>query len=173
MNWRKIEDRLGNAVRDAVGDLLSSCGDQHLCALALFTADDGMGVSMAANTEEGYQTHLAAEAEDEPNTPEDEAYYRWSSSEWQIEGWRRVAFSEVNAMLAKQDKKDFGAYFDALIEAMTNALKETKDRLGERLAGVTAFVTVTDSDEAEEIENRSATRINDPDLAERFLSRFG
>jgi hypothetical protein len=34
-------------------------------------------------------------------------------------------------------------------------------------------VTVTDSNDAEEIENASASRINAADLAGRFLHRFG
>ncbi|KQV62407.1 hypothetical protein ASC70_17910 [Caulobacter sp. Root343] len=128
---------------------------------------------MAANTEEGYQIHLAAEAEDEPNSPEDEIYYRWASAEWVVEGWDRAAFSRVNALLAQQEKADFDSYFDNLIEAMTNALVFAKAALGERFAEVTAFVTVRDSDDAEEIENASASRINAAALANRFLLRFG
>ncbi|MET3667222.1 hypothetical protein ABIC66_003852 [Caulobacter sp. 1776] len=121
---------------------------------------------MAANTEEGYQAHLAAEAEDE-------IYYRWAPAEWVVEGWDRAAFSRVNALLAQQDKSDFDSYFDNLIEAMTTALAAVKETLGEQLADVTAFVTVTDSDAAEGIENVSAARNNAADLAGRFLRRFG
>jgi len=79
----------------------------------------------------------------------------------------------VNVRLEQQEKSDFDSYFDNLIEAMTTALVATKAALGERLADVTAFVTVTDSNDAEEIENASASRINAADLADRFLCRFG
>lgn len=173
MSWKDISEELQAASLAAVKDLLSKREGEHVYALALFTSDDGANVALAANTEEGYQAHLAAEAEDEPNSPEDEIYYRWASAEWAVEGWDRAVFSRVNALLAQQEKSDFDSYFGNLIEAMTTALAATKAALGERLADVTAFVTVTDSDDAEEIENASATRINAADLAGRFLRRFG
>lgn len=173
MNWKDISEELQAASLVAVRDLLSKHEAENIYALALFTSDDGANVALAANTEEGYQAHLAAEAEDEPNSPEDEVYYRWASAEWVVEGWDRAVFSRVNALLARQEKSDFERYFDNLIEAMTTALAATKAALGGRLADVTAFVTVTDSDAAEGIENASASRINAADLASRFLRRFG
>lgn len=173
MDWKVISEEIKEASLRATESLLSRYDQETVYALALFTSDEGSNVSMAANTEEGYQAHLASEAEDEPNSPEDEIYYRWASSEWIVEGWERPAFSKVNALLAQQDKSDFDSYFGQLIEAMTTALAAVKQTLGERLADVTAFVTVTDSDGAEQIENASAPRINAPDLADRFLRRFG
>jgi hypothetical protein len=173
VNWKDISEELQAAALVAVRDLLSKHQGEHIYALALFTSDDGASVAMVANTEEGYQAHLAAEAENEPNSPEDEIYYRWTSSEWLVEGWCRAVFSPVNALLAQQDVSDFDSYFDNLIEAMITALVATKAAMGERLADVTAFVTVTDSDTAGEIENASASRINAADLAGRFLLRFG
>jgi hypothetical protein len=172
-NWKDVFEDLQAASLAAARNLLSVYEGEHIYALALFTSEDSANVSMAANTEEGYQAHLAAEAEDEPNSPEDEIYYRWASAEWAVEGWDQAVFSRVNALLAQQEKSDFDSYFGNLIEAMTTALAATKAALGERLADVTAFVTVTDSDDAEEIENASATRINAADLADRFLRRFG
>ncbi|CAN7570082.1 DUF4303 domain-containing protein [Caulobacter sp. LjRoot300] len=175
MSWKDISEELRSASLAAVKGLLSKHEREHIYALALFTSDDGANVALAANTEEGYQAHLTAEAEDEdePNSPEDEIYYRWASGEWVVEGWDRSAFSRVNALLEQQEESDFDSYFDHLVEAMTTALVATKAALGERLADVTAFVTVTDSDAAEEIENASASRINAADLASRFLRRFG
>ena len=172
MNWKDISEDLQAASLAATRNLLSRYEGEHIYALALFTSDDDANVSMAANTEEGYRAHLAAEAEDEPNSPEDEIYYRWATAEWIVEGWDRAAFARVNARLAQQDKADFDRYLDNLIEAMTTALAAVKAALGERLTGVTAFVTVTDSDAAEAIENASASRINAADLAGRFLRRF-
>ena len=173
MNWKDISEEIEVCSLKAVESLLSRYDREHIYALALFTSDDGANISMAANTEEGYQAHLAAEAKDEPNSPEDEIYYRWAPAEWVVEGWDRAAFSRVNALLAQQEKSDFDGYFGNLVEAMITALATVKEALGERLADVTAFVTVTDSDAAEGIENASASRINAADLAGRFLLRVG
>ncbi|WP_454719099.1 DUF4303 domain-containing protein [Caulobacter segnis] len=172
MNWKDISEEITTSTLDATRSLLRQFDRRGIYALALFTSDDGARVSMAANTEEGYLAHLEAEAQDEPNSPDDETYYRWSSSEWGIEGWDRPAFSRVNELLAQQDRSDRDTYSGNLIEAMTAALVTVKETLGEQVANVTAFVTVTDSDVAETIENASASRINAPDLANRFLRRF-
>lgn len=173
MNWKDISEEIEASSLKAVESLLVRYDRETIYVLALFTSDDGASISMAANTEEGYRARLAAEAEDEPNSPEDEIYYRWASAEWVAEGSDRAAFSRVNTLLAQQQKSDFDSYFASLIEAMIAALAAVKAVLGERLADVTAFVTVTDSDDAEAIENASASRINAPDLAGRFLLRFG
>lgn len=169
MSWKDISEEIERASLKAVDSLLSRYDRDRLYALALFTSDDGDNVAMAANTEEGYRAHLAAEAEVEPNSPQDEIYYRWASAEWVEEGWDEDAFARVHALLAQQEKPDF----DRLVEAMTVALAAVKATMGERLAEVTAFVTVTDSDDAEAIENASAARINAADLAGRFLQRYG
>lgn len=55
---------------------------------------------------------------------------------------------------------------------MTVALTVAKEYYGNNIHEVTVFVTVTDSDDAEEIENRSAVRINTPGIAQSFLARF-
>jgi hypothetical protein len=56
---------------------------------------------------------------------------------------------------------------------MIGALRNLRELQDGALKEVTMFVTITDSDEAEEIENRSAISINPPDLAQAFVSRFG
>lgn len=173
MNWKVIAEEIKVSSLAAVEGLLRLHGQEHIYSLALTTSDDGASISIAANTEEGYRAHLAAEAKNEPNSPEDEIYYRWAPAEWVVEGWDQAAFSRVNALLAQQEKSNFDGYFDNLIEAMITALAVVKAMLGERLAHVTAFVTVTDSNAAEAIENASASRINAADLAGRFLLRFG
>lgn len=173
VNWNDICEEIKTSTLIATESLMSRYESAGIYALALFTSDDGASVSLAANTEEGYQAHLDAEAEDEPNSAQDKIYYRWASSEWIVEGWERPVFSRVNGRLAQMDRSDVNSHFGNLIEAMTAALVAVKASLGERLANVTAFVTVTDSDAAERVENASASRINAPDLASRFLRRFG
>lgn len=74
VNWKDISEEIKVSSLKAVESLFSRYDREHIYALALFTSDDGASISMAANTEEGYQAHLAAEAEDEPNSPEDEIY---------------------------------------------------------------------------------------------------
>jgi hypothetical protein len=173
LSWKLVTDALQAASLAAVTKLLAALDGQRLYALALYTSEGGMSVAMAANTEEAYQAYMAAAAEeDQRNTPEDQAYCRWASSEWALEGWESDLFDGANALIHQEDSRDFDRYFDAVIAAMTAALVGVKATLGERLADVTAFVTVTDCDLAEEIENASAASINAADLADAFRSRF-
>lgn len=60
-----------------------------------------------------------------------------------------------------------------MTDIMARALRRLRDIYADRLQNVTLFVTVTDYDEAEEIENRSAILINPPGIAQAFVSRFG
>jgi hypothetical protein len=173
LSWTHITSELQAVTLAAVRKLLSAHESEHIYALALYTDEDGSSVVMAANTEEACRAHLASQAKDEPNTPEDEIYYRWASSEWALEGWESDQFSGVNALIQQQDQRDLDAYFSALIEAMTMALAGVKQTLDDTLADITVFVTVTDDDRAEEIENASAGRINATDLATAFQSRYG
>lgn len=171
MSWTKIIDELEGASITAVNRLLAAHDGEHVYALALYTDDGGMSMSLAANTEQSYDAQLEKYG-GRDITEQDKAYFRWTSSEWKYEMFSYEDFEETNRSLDQQDKGDFSHYFEALMEAMTVALVRVKAAFGDRLADVTAFVTVTDSDDAEAIENASALRINAPALADVFQSRF-
>lgn len=55
---------------------------------------------------------------------------------------------------------------------MIDALASLRAERTAALADVTLFVTISDSDEAQAIENLSAKRLNPPDLARAFQQRF-
>lgn len=173
MHWSETSNALCTATVAAAHELLSAVGEQSLYSLALYMSDDAMNVSFAANTEAGFKAVMEAEAQRGDMAPEEEAFNRWASTEWAFEGWGAHHFSKVNALIGKENTEDFERHFSALIEAMTLALIGAKEALGERLANVTAFVTLTDSENSEEIENTSAVRINSPEIATAFLARYG
>jgi hypothetical protein len=167
-------EAISTATGLAVDDLLASLGGERLYAICLQTDDGGMSIGLCANTEQGY-SEKRAEAEEAGDLDASyDAYLRWDSAEWRHEmiGTERFRQVEKDLWDALDDPPGgFDAYFDRLIEAMTLALIDVKKAQGERFADVTAFVTVTDSDEAEEIENRSAVRINSTEIAAAFRAR--
>lgn len=172
MEWDAIANDIKNASVEAINQLLEATKGEKLYAIALYTADDGMSIAMAANTEEFYRAHLAEEAADEPNSPEDEAYYRWSTAEWKFEGWKDEFFSDINNKFREYILEYNGDVVSHSIDVMTSSLINVKNIFGDKIKDVVLFVTITDSDEAEKVENQSATRINTPTLAQMFISRF-
>jgi arginine repressor len=57
--------------------------------------------------------------------------------------------------------------------AMISAMKQVKDSgiLGERTEDITWFVSISDDEDAENLEDSSAMALNSPELATAFLNR--
>ncbi|WP_158266570.1 DUF4303 domain-containing protein [Allosphingosinicella deserti] len=166
---------LVTATIGAADDLISSLAAERLYAICLQTADDGMSVGLCANTEEGYAEKRESEAEFEDMTARYEAYLRWTPAEWRYEMIGDAHLVDVNRDLtaaALDAKEAFDTHFDRLIEAMIDALATLRAERGTALDGITLFVTISDSEEAEAIEHRSAVRLNPPALAAPFVGRF-
>lgn len=136
-----------------------------------------MSVSLAANTEEAFQEHLVAERQENPQlSPQNEAGYRWSVGEWRHEGWRHDLFAAVNRLLydeATQERiANIHAHLARLFETMTVALAGLRRERGALTEGTILFVTLTDSDEAEDVENHSAQHVSPPALLKLFSERY-
>jgi hypothetical protein len=177
MDWKVKTDELRAATLAAVDGLLASLKGERLYAISLQTDDGGMSVGPCANSEQGYAERCASEAEVEEQSPADLAYLRWAPAEWRYEMFDSAHFMETNqdfiAAGTSDTGDDFDSYFEHLLEAMTDALATLRAARAQALEGVTLFVTITDSDEAEDVENRSAAQLNPPALAAAFARRFG
>ena len=170
MDWNAKAEKLRAATIATVDALTSLLEGQRLYAICLQTADDGMSVGLCANTEEGYAEKRASEAEIEDMPPEYSAYLRWAPAEWRYEIFGDDHFADINRDLtaASANSKDFKIYFNHLIDAMIDTLAHLRAERAQALEGVTLFVTISDSEEAEAVERRSANRLNPPTLADEF-----
>ncbi|MCJ9701845.1 DUF4303 domain-containing protein [Bradyrhizobium sp. SHOUNA76] len=171
MDWHAKVEKLRTATIATVDALTSLLKGQRLYAICLQTADDGMSVGLCANTEEGYAEKRASEAEIEDMTPQYSAYLRWAPAEWRYEIFGDDHFADINRDLiaaGANSNRDFSIYFDHLIDAMIHALAHLRAERAQALEGVTLFVTISDSEEAEAVERRSANRLNPPTLAGEF-----
>lgn len=175
MDWSTIEEHLAQAASQSYDDFVVNNSIDDIYALCLSVAEDGMGIGMNANSETYFSEKLSAESDVEDTTPQYKNYLRWSPAEWRFEGIGDDVFQPINDTLTKMvlnDELDHSRFIK-LINAMIGALRNLRELQDGALKEVTMFVTITDSDEAEEIENRSAISINPPDLAQAFVSRFG
>ncbi|PZT91400.1 MULTISPECIES: DUF4303 domain-containing protein [unclassified Sphingomonas] len=175
MDWDAIENELIQDVRQAFDHLQILTVHEQLYALCLSVSENGMGIGLNANTDSFLNQKLSEERAIEEITLQDESYFRWSSAEWRFEGVGDEFFQTLNnaltEVLLRGEQQE--PSFEKLIDAMIEALRHLRDARGHALKGVTLFVTITDSDEAEAIENRSAADLNAPDVAQAFISRFG
>lgn len=176
MDWNARGRELADAASKAFDELNSALAGEKLYAICLQTADDGMSVGFCANTEEGYAEKRASEAEFEEMTSGYEAYLRWAPAEWRYEMFGDAHFMDVNRDLsaaALNPKETFDVHFERLIEVMIEALAKLRAERGAALGGITLFVTISDSEDAEAVERRSAMRLNTPEQASAFVERFG
>jgi hypothetical protein len=177
MDWNDVAHRLETAVLTAFDDLVASAHEPGVYALALVTEDGAMSVGMAANTEEAVSIRLNAENREPGEDPSgEEAWIRWGVGEWCHEGWRDDLFLDVNRSLREDALALLSHAPDnrlaGLVEAMTTALKRLRQAREALLADTIVFVTLTDSDAAEAIEDASACRLNSPALRDHFLARY-
>ena len=175
MNWSTTGENISQAVSQSYEDFVFNNSIDDIYALCLSVAEDGMGIVMSANSETYCSEKLSAESDVEDITPQYKNYLRWSPAEWRFEGIGDDVFQPINDTLTKMvfnDELDHSRFIK-LINAMIGALRNLRESQDDALKEVTMFVTITDSDEAEEIENRSAISINPPDLAQAFVSCFG
>ena len=135
-----------------------------------------MSVGLCGNTEEGYTEHHAGAEQSGELTKSYEAYLGWDTAEWWYElfdGDHSDTFNNELSVDPENLEDSFGAYFEHLIETMTYALAELRVERARELDGVILFVTITDSEETEAVEERSVKRLNPPAIVETFMRRFG
>jgi len=178
MDWIQLKEDIAAAARQSFSELFARHGDETFYAFALYTDEDCYTVVPAANSLEQYQAKMADLGE---ANPQELAYYRWASAEWAYEACAAEPFNPICNRLSAAcsmvsgDAAAFVAFKANVHQAMIGALKLLDDEnfFGQRRDGALLFITSSDSDEAEAMENRSATLLNPSESCKAFLERFG
>lgn len=171
MDWIELEEKCFETTYDTIKMLLLENKDETFYAVSLYTDSSAMSVSLSASSEEKLKSILADEEE---QSIECENYYRWAVSEWFYDGYNAGAFSKISKMLREDSSREinFAKFKSELIQTLSNVLVRIKRELPIELNSTVCFVSVTDDNESEEIENSSAKLINDAPLLMAFISRF-
>lgn len=174
MEFETLSEKISEAARKAFLDLRSSHADEEFYAYALYTDSGVMTVLASANS---VQSLEKITEEEEDRSPETLAYYKWATSEWAYEGWRSVEFKEISANLRNSpDRGPFDKFRKNVFQSMIKALKTLDEEgffgTGAAREKLVLFVTVTDDNEAEAMENASAKILNSPSLYEKFSKRY-
>ena len=176
MNWAELEEDVYQAASAVFANLQAAYPDERFYAFALYTDSGSMTICPAANSREALARKLADEGIEPAD--EDVPYYTWSTSEWTYESWEGDRFNDICTKLrdALESVEDYEHFQAKVFQTMTGALARVRD------AGVLArgkpgdapvlFVTLTDDDEAEAVENASAKTLNSPEVYARFAARY-
>ncbi|MCU0124934.1 DUF4303 domain-containing protein [Pseudomonas vlassakiae] len=173
MDWKQLEVEILNSIKRAIEDLHVARPREHFYAFALYTDSSAMTVAFAANSIEALELKLE---EDEEERDESRPYYQWATSEWKYEGWRGDLFKKASAELRESvSRNDIEAFRNKLYSTMTTVLKELRQSdffHGFAVKNPTLFVSVTDDDTAELVENDSAKLLNAPNDYADFIKRY-
>ncbi|MCA7950738.1 DUF4303 domain-containing protein [Burkholderia seminalis] len=171
---------IADAARATFKALRALHPDEHFYAFALYTDSGAMTVVPAANSVEALRRIRAqrAIADDDPAP-----WCTWGSAEWAYEAAEASPFNAICGRLADEVlsprfvQSRFAAFSRQLQTDMIEALRlldrEGLFGTGEDRAAITLFVSISDDDAAEALENASAKALNPPAVADAFLRRYG
>ena len=167
MGLDDLKTDLSLAVRAAVTALRNAKPDEAFYAFALFTDDDAAGVSLAANSEEGFARTVARyNFKDE----RENVGLRWYTSEWEYKGFGLEHFSAFDAAIESTkpaSEREFKAYRKRMLSLMVDVLAglDAEHFFGEGVQRerVTLLCAITDADSAgEKYQEQSIRKLNPP-----------
>ena len=167
MKWDKIEKYCISIVELSLKEIVSK---SDVYAVSLYSDESATSISFGANSIENFEKNVS---EKNATIIEDIAYYKWAPDEWDFEGYNAEKFRDINKWLYENSERDdFEMFFQKTIETMISVLRKSKNIIKNDLEKITFFVTITDNDIAEEIENKSSREINTPDVHCSFMKRY-
>lgn len=177
MNWEELTTDIAAAACAAFTELLAQHGHETFYAFALYTDEDCYTVVPAANSLEQYQAKVAGTGKIDPH---ELAYYKWASAEWAYESFAADPFNAICNRLSEAcgavsgDASSFASFKDGVHRAMIDALRrlDEEDFFGERRDAAVLFTTSSDNDEAEAMEDGSASALNPPEICAAFQKRY-
>jgi hypothetical protein len=109
------------------------------------------------------------------------AYYKWATAEWPYEAFRKELFTGIYRDLENHRKTlpkssaEYEAYKKSVHECMISALKRMDENgfFAKGRENIALYISSSDGDEAYDLENESAKRLNPEKIYLPFLKRYG
>ena len=157
---------------------MSEKSDEHFYAFALYTDEDAGTIMPSANSIEQYEAKLRKTGETDEQTV---AWYKWGTAEWAYEAWNAKLFTGIYRELENHRKTlpesevDYASYKNSVHECMIAALKRMDENgfFAKGRENITHFISSSDEDEAFDMENQSAKRLNPEQVYTPFWVRYG
>ncbi|MCR6509673.1 DUF4303 domain-containing protein [Bacteroides sp. KH569_7] len=159
--WQNVAAMIRDAVAADLREILGRIDDERIYTVALVTDRYCCSLFLAVNTLE------YLESEDEE--PDDEC--KWHPDEWGYSDGHGSELVKLSKSLWENHATLPGEAF--FFSAMISAMAQVKGSgiFGERTEEITFFISISDDEDAENLEDSSAMTLNSPELAAAFLNR--
>ncbi|PQP80851.1 hypothetical protein C0Q44_24175 [Paenibacillus sp. PCH8] len=169
----EFEDHFRAGFLPDLEQTLAKVQHEKVYACAFGTDSDWVTLFMTVNTEESLSKHITDMKEQELcDSEQDEIYYRWGCSEYQY--GEDTHFNHISRLLYATEEVQ--KYKDEIIRIIAEVVNETADdvfaRYGQVKGDITFFISMTDDDMAEDIENQSVQQMTADSLVSGFLTRY-
>lgn len=181
----KVYDKIYNAIKEDMETITKRIGDETIYGVALVTDEDCISLYLAANTSEylrkkdldnlSFMRQYLSEGKIQAIEEGTDSLTKWTPAEWGYSGGKNSGLVEVSKLLFEQEEQDSVGYAQnkpRFFETITSALKRVIDEKGTDTENITFFITLSDGDGIEEIENYSAKQLNSTEMFEKFTHRF-
>ena len=185
--FEKISLEIVKAVKKDAKKILKEVRKEKIYAAALVTDSDCITLYLAVNTYEQMRERdlkylkMFGDAWDEEKVEGIKngtlSMAKWIPDEWAYSDGKESKLNHVSRQLYAKEEENSAVYaenMDLFLEAVTDAWKTLiKDKVfGEKTEDITYFISMSDDDRAEAIENYSASQLNSKERYEAFLKRF-
>lgn len=186
--FKNLEHNIEQAVKKDMKKILKETGNEKIYAVALVTDSDCITLYLAVNTYEFMEKHdkeylidMDLSEEDIKNLKEGSASLtQWLPDEWGYSDDDNSELAKISELLyenSESDEYDDEEYEEnqkLFFETVTSAFKHLIEEkvFGEYSEKITYFISMSDDDRAEAIENNSAKLLNSPNIYETFLNRY-
>ena len=159
--WQEVSAKIKDAVAADLREILDRIGDERIYTTALVSDRYCCSLFLAVNTLE----YLESEDEDS----DDEC--KWHPDEWGYSDGHDSELVKLSKSLWENHNTLPGEAF--FFSAMISAMKQVKDSriFGVRTDEITLFISISDDEDTENLEDSSAMTLNSPELATAFLNR--
>ncbi|MEK5465673.1 DUF4303 domain-containing protein [Paenibacillus sp. FSL R7-0210] len=169
----EFEQRIREGLVADLEAILAEVAHEKVYVCAIGTDSDFVTLFLAVNTEQSLARHIAdMTSEGLCDDAETELYYKWAISEFQY--GEHSHFNHISRFLYAED--NVYQYKDEMVKIIAKVVNETKDDLftkyNQTKEDITFFVSMTDDELAEELENESVALMTNPELVSEFLARY-
>lgn len=186
--FKNLEHNIEQAVKKDMKKILKETGNEKIYAVALVADSDCITLYLAVNTYEFMEKHdkeylidMDLSEEDIKNLKEGSASLtQCLPDEWGYSDDDNSELAKISELLYENsesdeyDDKEYEENQKLFFETVTSAFKHLIEEkvFGEYSEKITYFISMSDDDRAEAIENNSAKLLNSPNIYETFLNRY-
>lgn len=184
---KKLDSKLKKALEHDFRQTLKEVGEEHIYAAALVLDSDCVSIFMAVSTyenmkekDEKYVEMLKSSLSDEQLaavSKGEASFVKWTPDEWGYPDDRKCQLNKVAELLFSEESKnskEFEENKQLIIDTIISAFKSVIEEriLEENSEDIVYFVSMSDDEDIEVLENESAERLNPEWVYEKFLNRY-